>query len=508
MTNFANRPATYEETDFVIIGAGLSGIGMAAQLRMHCPHLEFTLIEQRPDLGGTWDLFRYPGIRSDSDMHTLGYSFEPWTDKKAIAGAPAILDYLNRVADKYGIRDRTWFNTKVISADWDDHTARWHVALQSADGAQQELRARFLFLGSGYYDYDDPHDARIPGIDTFAGTVVHPQFWPDDLDYSGKRVVVIGSGATAITLVPAMADKAARVTMLQRTPTWLASRPSRDIIANTLLRVLPERTAYAITRYKNVRWGDYLFRWMRARPDKARKMLSDKIKASLGTLYQPDNFTPPYDPWDQRLCLTPDDDIFDAIKSGKADVVTSAIERVAEDGIILKSGELLPADIIVTATGLRMAIGGKISLSMNGQPIRFTDHYFYKSCMISNIPNFAMAFGYLNAAWTLRLELVGKYLCDLLNLMEQRGADKAMPLMRAEDEPEEDEMFAMSSGYLQRGKDVMPRTTGAPPWSLGQDYLSDCKWMKASPVEDGILQLSNASAVGPGRGEMEWRIAG
>lgn len=494
--------------DVAIVGAGLSGIGMAAHLRAKCPQLDFSLVERRDNLGGTWDLFRYPGIRSDSDMHTLGFEFEPWTEEKAIAGAPAILDYLNRVVDQHNIRRSIRFGTRVVSANWNDHSARWRLVLETGDDNRELLLARFLFLGSGYYDYDAPHDAQRPGLERFGGQVIHPQFWPEKLDYTDKRVVVIGSGATAVTIVPAMVDKAALVTMLQRTPTWLASRPSRDMIANTLRRVLPERTAYSLTRLKNIHFQDWIFRRMKADPAKAKAMLSKPIRAILGTKYKARDFTPPYDPWDQRLCLTPDDDLFAAINSGKAQIVTDRIVAVDERGIALQSGKRIDADIIVTATGLKMAVGGKIALSLDGQPLELAKRYFYKSCMISNVPNFAVAFGYLNASWTLRVDMVADYLCQLFNRMEEVGADVAMPEMRAGEEPVEDELFEMSSGYLQRGAQVMPRSTKAPPWTLGQNYLLDRKYMRASPLEDGIMTLSRADGMRTARGEEEWRKAG
>lgn len=380
--------------------------------------------------------------------------------------------------------------------------------LENASGSRKRLAARFLYLGSGYYDYDDPHDAQIPGRERFGGDLVHPQFWPDDLDYTDKRVVVIGSGATAVTIVPAMADNAAEVTMLQRTPTWLASRPSRDWLANALRRVLPDRQAYAITRLKNVRLQDFLFHRMKADPAKAKEMLSKPIRAILGPRYNARDFTPPYDPWDQRLCLTPDDDLFDAINSGKAQVVTDVIETIDETGVLLRSGRHLTADIIVTATGLRMAVGGKIALSVDGDPVKLSERYFYKSCMISNLPNLAVSFGYLNASWTLRVDLIADYLCRLFAAMHEQGVQVAVPVMHTGEEPGEETLFEMSSGYLQRGAQVMPRSTKAPPWTLGQDYLSDRKYMRASPLEDGIMTLSRADGMRTARGEEEWRKAG
>lgn len=482
------------EVDVAIVGAGLSGIGMAAHLQAKCPNLDFTIIERREAIGGTWDLFRYPGIRSDSDMHTLGFEFEPWTDEKSIAGADAILRYLNQVVDKRGIRRRIRFGSRVLSADWDGYAARWRLVVEAADGSRRLMRARFLYLGAGYYDHDDPHDARLPGYESFGGEMIHPQFWPDDLDYGGKRVVVIGSGATAITIVPAMAEAAAHVTMLQRTPTWYAVRPSRDALANGLRRILPDRVAYALTRFKNVRFSDWVFKRMRSRPDKARQALTKNIRTHLGEAWRPEHFAPPYDPWDQRLCMVPDADLFRAIREGKASVVTDRIDRIDVDGIRLQSGRYLEADVIVTATGLRLAVAGKIALSLDGRSLDVSRHYYYKSCMLSNVPNLVMMFGYLNASWTLRVDLVADYACRLLRLMEEAGADVATPVLAPDDEPAESELFGMSSGYLARGRHLLPRSAGTMPWKLSQDYRFDAKWMKSDPVDDGILTLDRAVA--------------
>lgn len=484
----------HAHVDVAIVGAGLSGIGMAAHLQAKCPGLDFTILERRDAVGGTWDLFRYPGIRSDSDMHTLGFEFEPWTDDKSIAGGDAILRYMNRVVDQRGIRERIRFGSRVLSADWDGHSARWRLVVEAADGGRQLLQARFLYLGAGYYDHDDPHDAFLPGRESFAGTMIHPQFWPDDLDYRGKRVLVIGSGATAVTIVPAMAETAAHVTMLQRTPTWYAVRPSRDALANVLRRVLPSRAAYALTRFKNIRVSDWAFRRMRGRPDKARHMLGEGIRRQLGDTYRAEDFTPPYDPWDQRLCMVPDGDLFRAMRSGKASVLTDHIEAIDARGIRLKSGRYLEADIIVTATGLRLAVGGKIALSVNGRLLDASRHYYYKSCMLSNVPNLVMMFGYLNASWTLRVDLVADYACRLLKLMDEAGADIATPVLAPGEEPAEGELFGMSSGYLARGRYLLPRSAQAMPWKLSQDYRFDARWMKDDPVDDGILTFDRAAA--------------
>lgn len=486
--------AAAPDVDVAIIGAGLSGIGMAAHLEMQCPDRTYAILDRREAIGGTWDLFRYPGIRSDSDMHTLGFVFEPWKHEKSIADGPAILDYLNRIADERGIRDHIRFSSKVVSADWDSAGALWALTIEGPQGERKRMTARFLYLGAGYYDYDEPYDAAFAGRESFRGEVLHPQFWPKDFDCTGKRIVVIGSGATAVTVVPAMAATAARVTMLQRTPTWYAIRPARDRIANTLRKFLPEKVAYAITRFKNVRMQDLVFRKARTDPDKVKQFLTGKIREALGDKYDAPTFTPPYDPWDQRLCLVPDGDMFKAIRAGKAEIVTGHIDRFDETGILLKDGRHLDADVIVTATGLKLAIAGKIALSMDGEAVNLADHFYYKGAMFSNLPNFAQVFGYLNASWTLRADIVSDYVCRLLNTMKARGADVAVPVLVPGSEPEEDDIFDFSSGYIQRSKHIMPRSAKTNPWRLSQDYLRDKAWLKADPVDDGILRFGKAGA--------------
>jgi cation diffusion facilitator CzcD-associated flavoprotein CzcO len=364
--------------------------------------------------------------------------------------------------------------------------------IESEEGHISRLSARFLYLGSGYYDYDSPHEANLPGRANFTGTIVHPQFWPADLDYTGKQVVVIGSGATAVTMVPAMADRAAHVTMLQRTPTWYIARPARDGLANALRKVLPARIAYALTRYKNVRLQNLLYKRSRSAPGKVAQFLTGQMKQALGDKYDAKAFTPPYNPWEQRLCLVPDGDFFAAIRSGKAEVVTDRIERFDAASIVLESGRHLPADVIVTATGLRVAVAGKIAISMDGVPVDFTDHYYYRACMFSNIPNLAVVFGYLNASWTLRADLNAAYICRLLNRMKATGADTATPVLPEGQELGDDNVYDFSSGYLQRAMHLMPRSAAALPWRLNQDYLEDKAYLKSAPIEDGIMQLATA----------------
>ena len=486
--------AMSDAVDVLIVGAGLSGIGMAAHLEMMCPGKTYAVVDRRADLGGTWDLFRYPGVRSDSDMHTLGFIFEPWTHEKSIADGPAILDYLSRIVDERGIRPNMRMGYKVISADWHGDSAQWQVVLEDGAGNRSTMQAGWLYLGSGYYDYDVPYDAQIPGRENFAGQIIHPQFWPKDLDYRGKRVVIIGSGATAVTMVPAMADQAAHVTMLQRTPTWYGSRPAKDALANFLRRLLPEKLAYAITRKKNIWMQDYVFKLARTKPERLKKELTKRTRKALGDKYDPVAFTPPYNPWEQRLCLVPDGDLFEAIKGGKADVVTDHIERIDATGIQLKSGKHLDADIIITATGLRLAIAGKIAISMEGVAIDWSQHFYYKGAMFSNVPNLSAVFGYLNASWTLRADLNSEFVCKVLNQMDQVGAQSATPYLPEDHGLVEEDLFDFSSGYIQRGKHIMPKSAVGLPWRLNQDYRKDRTDLKTAPIDDGRLKFGKATA--------------
>lgn len=479
-----------ELLDVIIVGAGISGIGMAVHLTKDCPGKSFAILDRRDQIGGTWDLFRYPGIRSDSDMHTLGFAFAPWKHEKSIADGGSILEYLNAIADEYSLREKLRFGQKVVSADWDSATARWTVVTEASDGTHQRVQGRFLFLGSGYYDYDSPFDAEFPGREAFKGSVIHPQFWPANLDYTGKRVVVIGSGATAVTMVPAMAQSgAAHVTMLQRTPTWMVSRPAKDGLANALRKVLPEKVAYAVTRAKNIFLQDLMYKRARNTPEKAKAFITGQLQQHLGANYSEADFTPPYNPWEQRLCLVPDADFFTAINEGKSSIVTGQIDHFDEGGITLKSGEHLDADVIVTATGLSLAIAGKIAVSVDGQPVDFSETFYYRNCMFSNVPNMAGVFGYLNASWTLRVDIIGEYLTRLFRQMDAYGAQVATPVLAPNHGLEEDDIFDFSSGYIQRGKHLMPRNAVALPWRLNQEYRKDRQDMRQAPIDDGVLQF-------------------
>ena len=491
----AGRAAS-TDYDVLIVGAGISGIGMAAHMEEKAPHHSYAILERRADLGGTWDLFRYPGIRSDSDMHTLGFDFEPWKHEKTIADGPAILDYLNRIVDERGIREHIRTGHTVLAADWREAHACWHVTVETAEGDRKRLTANWLYLGSGYYDYDEAYD---PGFDlgAFEGRVVHPQFWPDDLDYAGKQVVVIGSGATAVTLVPSMAKGArgaAKVTMLQRTPTWMFSRPAKDRIANFLRKVLPEKLAYRVTRWKNITLQHLGFKRARTKPEKMKQFLHKRIEKALGPDYDRASFTPPYDPWDQRLCLIPDDDLFEAMKKGRAEIVTGHIAAFEQGGVRLKDDRHLPADIVVTATGLKLAVAGKIAISQNGEPVDLAERFYYKGCMFSNLPNLAVVFGYLNASWTLRSDINADFICRVLERMRATGATIAVPVLPANHDLVEDDIFDFSSGYIQRSKHLMPKNAVAYPWRLNQEYVTDRKRMASDPIEDGILDLRRADA--------------
>jgi monooxygenase len=489
VTARSSSPNFAEPLDILIVGAGISGIGMAAQIVRKCPGKRFAIIERRPRPGGTWDLFRYPGVRSDSDMFTLGYEFAPWRHDRSIAGGDAILGYLDEVIDAHGLRPHIRFGQTVSSADWDSSAGLWTVRTED----DSVFVTRFVFLASGYYDYDEPHDARIPGLEDFQGPTIHPQFWPPDFDCSGQEIIVIGSGATAATLVPALAATAAKVTMLQRTPSWYITRPVRDGVAVWLRRLLPARAAHAIARIKNVRMQNYLFSKSRSAPEGMKAFLHKQIEEQLGTAFDPAHFTPPYGPWEQRLCLIPDGDLFDAMRSGKARLVTGRIERVRETGVQLEDGRFLDTDAIVTATGLKVMLLGKIALSLDGAPLDLTERFYYRNCMFSNVPNLAALFGYLNASWTLRVDIVANWLCRLFRHMNKRGMTVATPHLPADHDLIEDHPFdTFSSGYLRRARNLIPKSVTTTHWRIGMDYLADRKELRESPIEDGVLRLERA----------------
>jgi monooxygenase len=480
--------------DVAIVGAGISGIGMAAHLGMRSPERSYLVLERRERLGGTWDLFRYPGVRSDSDMYTLGFNFAPWRGAKAISDGAEIRGYLERVVDEQGIRPRIRFGTRVVTANWDGDSARWALGLEGPRGERSSMSARFLVLGTGYYDYDRPHEVDFPGRKDFEGVILHPQFWPPEHDCARKRVVVIGSGATAATIVPAMARSAAQVTMLQRTPSWYFVLPSRDPLARFLSHVMPARWVSALMRRKNIWLQDTLFRRSRRHPEKVSRYLTRIARKALGDRYDAAAFTPPYGPWQQRMCLVPDADLFCAIRDGTACIVTGQIEHFDRTGICLTDGRHLDADVTVTATGLRLAVAGGIAVSVDGMPVDFSQRFYYKHCMFSGVPNLAVIFGYINASWTLRADLISDYVCRLLAQLRTTGMDYAVPRLPEGCDMAAEPLFDFSSGYIRRGQHLLPKNGPALPWRLDQNYVRDKPWLERSPIADGVLHFGRAAA--------------
>lgn len=479
-----------EHFDVVVVGAGISGIGAGYFLQRDCPDRSYVILEGRERIGGTWDLFRYPGIRSDSDMYTLGYSFRPWTQAKAIADGPSILRYLDETARDHGIDRHIRHQHRVTAASWSTDDARWTVSVERGPDAEAiEFTCNFLFMCSGYYNYAAGYLPEFAGREDFVGDIVHPQHWPQDLDYAGKRVVVIGSGATAVTLVPEMAKTAAHVTMLQRSPTYIVARPSQDGIANWLRAKLPGKLAYRLTRMKNVALGQFFYRLARSKPEKTKARLIGLVRGELGPDYDvATHFTPSYKPWDQRICLVPDADLFASIREGQATVVTGHIDRFEAGGIRLKSGELLPADVIVTATGLDMQLMSGIPFTVDGHPVDPAKSLGYKAMMYSDIPNLASSFGYTNASWTLKSDLTAAYVARLLNTMKKRCMRQATPRLSAGVEAEP--FLTFTSGYVQRGMDKFPKQGNRKPWRVHQNYALDLLALKFGGVDEG-MEFSN-----------------
>jgi len=483
--------ASPEHFDVLIVGAGLSGIGAAWHLQHQAPGKTYAILEGRQAIGGTWDLFRYPGIRSDSDMYTLGYAFKPWTEAKAIADGPSILKYVRDTAAENGIERHIRFGHKVCAASWSSDEARWTVSVRTDDGATRTFTAGFIFLCGGYYSYDGGYLPQFPGYARFKGALVHPQQWPQALDYTGKRVVVIGSGATAVTLVPEMAKRAAHVTMLQRSPTYVVSRPAEDAMANRLRKLLPPMLAYNIIRWRNVLFGMWFFRLARNKPDAVKTNLIDMVRQELGPDYDVEtHFTPRYNPWDQRLCLVPDADLFTAIKAGSASVVTDHIETFDETGIQLASGAHLDADVIVTATGLVLQVMNGVSLTVDGAPVDPSQTLSYKGMMYEGVPNLASAFGYTNASWTLKCDLTCEYVCRLLNEMTRTGHRQVTPRNK-DGAVELQPWLDFSSGYVQRAMDKFPKQGAKAPWKLHQNYALDLMSLRYARLDDGVLEFSN-----------------
>ena len=485
----AKTGAAAADFDVLIVGAGLSGIGTACHLVRKRPKTSFVILEARDAIGGTWDLFRYPGVRSDSDMSTFGYAFRPWDDTRAIADGPSILRYLAETAQEYGVDRRIRFGHKVVGASWRSDEARWTLDVTTEGGEMMRLSANFLCLCAGYYEYAEGHMPGWPGMERFAGRTVHPQKWPKDLSYAGERVIVIGSGATAVTLVPAMAETAGHVVMLQRSPTYVVARPSEEAMAKRLGLWLPARLAHAIVRWNNIRLQAYLFRLSRRKPAAMRAQILKLAQAAVGPgIDAAKHFNPRYEPWDQRLCLVPDGDLFTALRAGKASVVTGEIETFTETGLRLTSGEEIEADTIVTATGLKLRLMGGIEFEVDGKPVEVGKTTIYKSVMLSDVPNLASVFGYTNASWTLKSDLIADYVCRLLGHMDRRGYAICTP-RRGDLAIAEEPTLPLTSGYIQRAKDLIPKQGMRKPWRMNQNYALDVMALRFGAIDDGALEF-------------------
>lgn len=527
-----------EHFDVLIIGAGLSGIGAGVHLRMMCPDKTFAILEGRERSGGTWDLFRYPGVRSDSDMFTLGYRFKPWSDPKAIADAPAILNYIRETAAEYALEKEIRYGHRVTRAEWSSDKARWTVSVSSphvskgpaeADSSQpngddptlkEEIRrvrllspesgdlpqsredakedtevvetaeftCSFLYLCTGYYRYESGYTPEWPGFESYKGTVVHPQRWPDDLDYSNKKVLVIGSGATAVTLVPAMAERANHVTMLQRSPTYVVTMPSEDKIANGMRRLLPAKAAYAATRWKNVLRQMFFYELSKKRPSMMKNLIAKGVKNEIGEEMLEKHFRPKYNPWDQRLCLVPDSDLFEALRKKKASIVTGEIETFTQTGVRLTSGEEVDADIVVTATGLVLKIMDGLTLVVDGETVDLSEKLAYKGMMYNDVPNLAQAFGYTNASWTLKCDLTSEYVCRLINHMDAKGFSSCTPRLN-DPSIEREPALDFNSGYVLRALDEIPSQGSKHPWRLHQNYFKDVRMIRHARLDDGTMEF-------------------
>ncbi len=482
-----------EESDVVIVGAGLSGISAAYHLKKYCPGKTFVILERRERIGGTWDLFRYPGVRSDSDMFTLGYSFKPWPADKSIASGESIRKYVQETAEENDIEGHIKFKQKLVRSVWTSEDAKWVLDVEQEDGSIRQVRTNFVMSCAGYYNYEKGHTPKFDGYSDFKGEVVHPQFWPEGLDYTGKKVVVIGSGATAVTLVPAMTDKAAHVTMLQRSPTYMASLPSEDKLANVLRKTLPKKLAYSITRTQKVLFGSGFFKISRSRPVMVKNLLLKGVASQLDdkSLVKK-HFTPTYNPWDERLCAVTDGDMFKGINEGDISIVTDHIDKFIETGILLKSGKIIDAEIVISATGLELQNPKDTPVVVDGREIDFAKAFNYKGMMVSDVPNMSYTFGYTNASWTLKADLIHGYVCRLLNHMEQDN--KQSCVARVRDTNMEAEMaLDFSSGYVQRSIHLLPKQGDRKPWRLYQNYFLDLLSLKMGSLHDDAMEFKTAT---------------
>ena len=479
-----------KQVDILIVGAGISGIGLAAHLSKHCPQRSFEIIERRESIGGTWDLFKYPGIRSDSDMSTFGFNFKPWQKTSVLADGPSIKGYLNEVVTEFQLEPKIHYQHRVISANYDSASHKWSVKIEDAEGKTQTWIANFVLGCTGYYNYDQGFQPDFPNQQAFKGQFIHPQHWPENLDYRAKKVVIIGSGATAITLVPAMVKGGAgHVTMLQRSPTYIASVPSIDVVYAKMRKYLPEEMAYKLTRARNIGMQRGIYALAQKQPKLLKKLLLNSVKFQLKGKVDMKHFTPNYEPWDQRLCVVPDGDLFKILREGHASVETDHIEKLTETGILLKSGKHLEADIIVSATGLNIQILGGIQATLDGKPLNTSQHMLYRGIMVSDVPNMALIIGYINASWTLKVDIAAEYICRLLNHMDHKGYDEVVAQGDVSELMDDTVMGSLSSGYIARAADVMPKQGKHAPWHVSNNYLADRKDLKQASFKDGVLKF-------------------
>ena len=473
--------------DVIIVGAGISGIAAGYNLKKSCPNKSFSILEGRENIGGTWDLFKYPGIRSDSDMHTLGFRFKPWIHDKSIADGPSIMEYLHETINEYKLNDNILLNHKVDSANWNSNKSQWELKI-NVNNDLKDMTCNFFFLCGGYYSYTKPHMPYFKNQENFKGQIVHPQFWDESLDYKNKKIAVIGSGATAITIVPAIAEQAEHVVMIQRSPTYVVSGPSEDVINKFLRRILPERITYFLIRWKNILYQSFTFFMARRYPERTKNKILDLAKNEIGVENVNQHFTPSYKPWDQRICLVPDSDLFNAINNKKASVVTDTINEFSQDGILLDSGKKIEADIIITATGIELNSLNDINVTIDDIKVIANERLTYKGIMLSGVPNFAISFGYVNASWTLRADLTCEYVCRLINLMDKKGVKCCEPI---DDKSAygDDQLIDFTSGYFERGLNQMPRQGNKSPWKNYQNYLKDIFAVRLFSIKDSNLNF-------------------